>query len=210
MADSAPFTLSRATEADMEQITRLCWLSFPQFVRDILMGCPTEDDLPRSVKRFQEEMRGDHYAVWIKVVDNSTGKIAAASNWKIFPGATAPAETDEQPIPWLDDETREKARNVLNEMNEARRKANPGGFVHLHILFTDSEYRRRGAGDMMLQWGTDVADVLAVPGWVEASPEGNHLYRRHGFNDVANVPSGGTFMRREPKPIARAGGRVKT
>lgn len=127
-ADLAPFTLARANEADMAQITRLCWVSFPQFVRDLLMGCPTEDDIPRSVARFQEEMRSDHYAVWIKVVDNATGEIAAASHWKVFP-ATAPVEGDDEPLPWLDDETRKKARELLDEMRDARRQHNPEGYV---------------------------------------------------------------------------------
>lgn len=76
-------------------------------------------------------------------------------------------------------------------------------------MFTGEEYRRQGAGEMMMQWGTDVADVLAVPGWVEASTEGNLLYVRHGFREVGNAKSGGTFMRREPKAIGRVGGRVK-
>lgn len=82
-------------------------------------------------------------------------------------------------------------------------------YVDLHILFTDTDFRRQGAGDMMLQWGTDLADVLAVAGWVEASKDGTILYERHGFKVVGYQSSGGTFMRREPNPIARAGGRVK-
>lgn len=130
MAGQAPFTLSRATEADMPEVIRLCWLSFPQIVRDLLMGCPTEDDLPRSVARYQEEMRADAHALWIKVVDNDTGRIAAASHWRIFPGASAPAGADEDtPPPWLDDESRVKAQGILDEMTQARIKANPDGYV---------------------------------------------------------------------------------
>lgn len=125
-----PFTLSRATEADMPEVIRLCWLSFPQIVRDLLMGTPTEDDLPRSVARYQEEMRADPHATWIKVVDNATGRIAAASHWRIFPGASAPMGADEDtPPPWLDDESRTKAQGILDEMNEARKKVSPGGYV---------------------------------------------------------------------------------
>ncbi|KAL1852888.1 hypothetical protein Daus18300_011970 [Diaporthe australafricana] len=206
--DSAPFTLARATEADMAEVARLCWLSFPQFVRDLLMGCPTEDDLPRSAARFREEMRTDHYAVWVKVVDNATGKIAAASRWRVFPGATAP-DPAEEALPWLEGEAREKAQGLLDEMSDGRRQHNPEGYVHLHIMFTGEEHRRQGAGEMMMQWGTDAADALAVPGWVEASTEGNFLYARHGFKEVGKVKSGGTFMRREPKAIGRVGGRVK-
>lgn len=132
----APFTLSRATEADMPEVIRLCWLSFPQIVRDLLMGCPTEDDLPRSVARYQEEMRADPHATWVKVVDGATGRIAAASHWRIFPGASAPAGADEDtPPPWLDDESRVKAEGILGEMTEARVKANPEGYVREFFFF---------------------------------------------------------------------------
>lgn len=130
MADPAPFTLTRATEADMPEVIRLCWLSFPQIVRDLLMGCPTEDDLPRSVARYQEEVRSDPHATWVKVVDNASGRIAAASHWRIFPGASAPEGSDEDtPPPWLDDESRVKAQGILDEMTEARKKYNPDGYV---------------------------------------------------------------------------------
>lgn len=130
MADPAPFTLSRATEADMPEVIRLCWLSFPQVVRDLLMGASTEEDLPRSVAQYQKEMREDPHALWIKVVDNATGRIAAASHWRIFPGASAPPGADEDhPVPWLNDEDRVKAQKILDEMSEARLKSNPDGYV---------------------------------------------------------------------------------
>lgn len=94
------------------------------------MGTPTEAELPRSVARYQEEMRADPHAVWIKVVDNATGRIAAASHWRIFPGASAPPGADEDtPPPWLDDESRVKAEGILEEMNEARKKAMSDGYV---------------------------------------------------------------------------------
>lgn len=81
--------------------------------------------------------------------------------------------------------------------------------LDLHILFTDSDFRRQGAGDLMLKWGTDIADILGVAGWVEASKDGTILYERHGFKVVGYQSSGGTFMRREPIALTRTGGRAK-
>lgn len=54
----------------------------------------------------------------------------------------------------------------------------------------------------MLAWGTDLADRLQLPGWIEASPEGNFLYKQHGFYDFEAVDDpvlSGINMRREPK-----------
>lgn len=62
---------------------------------------------------------------------------------------------------------------------------------------------------MMLKWGTEIADLLGVAGWVEASKDGTILYERHGFKVVDYQSSGGTFMRREPNALTISGGRAK-
>lgn len=91
------------------------------------MGCLSEADVPKATAHFEEELRTYHHGVWIKVVDKATGRIAAASLWKIYPNAGAPA--DEKPMAWLEGELLEKAKNLIGTMNEWRRKANPGGHV---------------------------------------------------------------------------------
>lgn len=50
----------------------------------------------------------------------------------------------------------------------------------------------------MMQWGVDVADSLCLPGWIEASPEGNFLYRRYGFENYEEI-------RRDDELLGRAG-----
>lgn len=63
----------------------------------------------------------------------------------------------------------------------------------------------------MMQWGCDLADVLALPAWIEASSAGNALYQIYGFVDVDTPPGLGevTFMQREPKSMNREGGHIK-
>ena len=39
----------------------------------------------------------------------------------------------------------------------------------------------------MMQWGVDVADSFGLSGWIEASPEGNFLYKRFGFCDFEEI-----------------------
>jgi hypothetical protein len=63
-----------------------------------------------------------------------------------------------------------------------------------------------------VKWGTDLADRLLVPTWVEGSPEGHHLYEENGFVDVEYVNdkvgkwvSEYTVMKREPKTSFEAG-----
>ncbi|KAH9884420.1 acyl-CoA N-acyltransferase [Xylariomycetidae sp. FL2044] len=195
-----PFALSRATPDDMPEITRLEYVCFPPIVRELFMGCQTEDDLPRLSARHARLMATDRHDVWIKVVETRTRRIIAASNWKVYPNG-APSSAGDTAPEWLRDEDRERAARMLGAMNEARRAANPGGFVYLHTCFTDPEYQRRGAGSMMMQWGCDLADQLFLPAWIEASPEGNALYRKYGFYDLEPARGGlqGTNMRRDAR-----------
>ena len=58
---------------------------------------------------------------------------------------------------------------------------------------------------MMLQWGCDLADLLFLPSWVEASPTGNLLYRKYGYRDVDVKKGGdmaGSLMKREAKALS--------
>jgi hypothetical protein len=65
---------------------------------------------------------------------------------------------------------------------------------------------------MMMQWGCDLADQLSLPGWVEASIEGQGLYRTFGFEvyEILKEENGdlpGCNMKRQPKLSATGGGK---
>lgn len=49
-----------------------------------------------------------------------------------------------------------------------------------------------------MQWGVEVADFLCLPGWIEASPEGNFLYKRFGFYECEEI-------RRDDELLGRRG-----
>lgn len=62
---------------------------------------------------------------------------------------------------------------------------------------------------MMMKWGCGLADQLFLPGWIEASPEGNYLYTQHGFYDLEMAAGGlsGTNMRRDIRKSVITGGK---
>lgn len=61
----------------------------------------------------------------------------------------------------------------------------------------------------MMKWGCDVADLLGLAGWVEASEEGNFLYKAHGFYEHSKIEGElpGTNMKRDPKAWTITGGK---
>ncbi|RMZ11072.1 hypothetical protein D0864_01093 [Hortaea werneckii] len=220
------FCLSRLEPSeDMLQLVQVAYDCFPPMVREMFMGCKSEADLPRLAQHYLKEIREDPFTVWLKVVDRASGKIVAGSQWKVFP-SFSPASADDKPAEWLEGEDLTKATQILEKMNAARRAANSKGYVRescslaqmwirltlvlthdslidLHICFTHPNYRRKGAGGMMMNWGCNVADALMLPSWIEASPEGNFLYKNHGFYDYERIYDGefgdSSNMRREPR-----------
>lgn len=43
---------------------------------------------------------------------------------------------------------------------------------------------RRGAGQLLLKWGIDLAKEHGIPVYLESSPGGHELYLRNGFKDM--------------------------
>lgn len=52
------------------------------------------------------------------------------------------------------------------------------------MLVTDPEHHRRGAGALLVNWGTQQADKAQLPSFLEASPVGKPLYARLGFEEI--------------------------
>ncbi len=59
--------------------------------------------------------------------------------------------------------------------------------VHLWLLTTHPDFRRRGAGSMLCRWGMAVAEQQGRPVTVLASPLGRQLYERLGFDFLGDV-----------------------
>lgn len=56
--------------------------------------------------------------------------------------------------------------------------------LDLKFVHTDPKHQRRGAGRMMMDWGTKEADDKGLTSYVQASPEGRGLYAKYGFQLV--------------------------
>lgn len=51
----------------------------------------------------------------------------------------------------------------------------------LSVIFTHPDYRRQGAGDMIMEWGVKKADELGFEMWLDSTSNGIPFYRKHGF-----------------------------
>ena len=63
----------------------------------------------------------------------------------------------------------------------------------LYVLYVHPDYRRRGAGNLFMEWGTRKADELGLNSYIEASEMGKMLYLKHGFEVVSQGKIHGTI-----------------
>ena len=56
-------------------------------------------------------------------------------------------------------------------------------------IFTHHLHRRRGAGSLIVKWGTERADKMGLESFVDATNLGAELHKRHGFvaTDVFDI-----------------------
>ncbi|KAL8855018.1 MAG: hypothetical protein Q9221_000215 [Calogaya cf. arnoldii] len=136
-----------------------------------------------GAERFQDMYRTDPNTTFLKVTDMDTGEMIAQAKWNIYNG-TMPEEVELDGDYWVDAEEKDYARYLFRQYQGPRRiaiKKSGGHLVSLDILTVDPHYQRRGAGRMLLQWGTAVADRLGIEAVVEATGQGLGLYQSEGF-----------------------------
>ncbi|KAL8766853.1 MAG: hypothetical protein Q9209_006511 [Squamulea sp. 1 TL-2023] len=80
----------------------------------------------------------------------------------------------------------------------------------LHILIVSPAYQRKGLGTMLIREGLAAADRDKVRTYVEASPKGLGLYKKHGWKEVDEIvidmrPHGGTGIATEKCLIREPG-----
>lgn len=73
----------------------------------------------------------------------------------------------------------------LADMHEAIMAGRPHWY--LEMIVTRSKYQGLGAGRMLMEWGVERADENGAECYLDATPEGKHLYERFGFKTQASL-----------------------
>ncbi|KAF4546641.1 Acyl-CoA N-acyltransferase [Lasiodiplodia theobromae] len=187
--------LSRATEADIDAFIDPIYAAFEGVdIRTMFFGHDTPASRESTKARIAGWMREGNQNVWLKVVEQETGRIVSGSWWMIYPHWTPnPDITPETAaaavsLDFLEGDDRTMTEDLMRDW-VARRVRHMYGHPHilLALLFTAPDAQRLGAGSMQVQWGTALADQLLVPWYVEATPAGHRLYAANGAADVEKV-----------------------
>ncbi|KAF4624454.1 hypothetical protein G7Y89_g13717 [Cudoniella acicularis] len=108
----------------------------------------------------------DPCTTFLKVTDTDTGLMIASAKWNVY-NQTIPPEWELDGDFWDTEEDKEYA-NLLS----------------LDLLTVDPKYQRQGAGRLLVQWGTTLADKLGFTAVVESTEYGRGLYESEGFKFI--------------------------
>ncbi|PQE19635.1 gnat family protein [Rutstroemia sp. NJR-2017a WRK4] len=185
-----PLQLLPCTDADMARTFAILSDAFGHehpYIEAAFPAHETPAGRAAGGERMLAIKNSDPTATFLKVVDTKTGEMIAQAKWNIFKD-NIPPELDLDGDFWGDDlEEKEYAQHLCREYLIPRRKAireSGGNLVSLDLLTVDPKHQRRGAGRMLVQWGTKKADELGFTAVVEASDYGRDLYESEGFQEI--------------------------
>ncbi|CAO2649612.1 Nn.00g069970.m01.CDS01 [Neocucurbitaria sp. VM-36] len=176
-------------EVSDEDIPRACEIELLAYKGGPLSAIVAPGPFPpdaqqQRINQVIDMRKDDPTAVYIQAFDEETGKMIAFAKWHIYETSEAASRPSK---PQEFGAGRNKEACMLLYGGVAKRKEElMGGKPHLylHMLQTDPEFQGRGAGGMLIDWGTKKADELGLPVYLESSAKGYHFYKKRGFEDI--------------------------
>ncbi|KAI1424923.1 acyl-CoA N-acyltransferase [Xylaria sp. FL1777] len=153
-----------------------------------------EAAIEEAAARLKLWHTSDPSSRWQKVVDTETGKVVGGAAWNIY--TTNPFEElhelHDMEVTWYPGDTsRTYVEKALENYGMPRYRAAQRPHLYLFNIFTHPEYRRRGVGQQIMDWGMKQADALELELFLDATPHGKPLYEKNGFicieENVTNV-----------------------
>ncbi|KAL8723887.1 MAG: hypothetical protein Q9181_007107 [Wetmoreana brouardii] len=168
-----------------------------------------EDQFGYYTRFYRKHFAEKHLTgtVFHKAIDTDTGKIVAYAKWRYAIKLTPEQRAEKEKL----DTTRvyPKGTNeglyneLFSQLDKLRKKyCDEEKDYFMHILIVDPAYQRKGLGSMLLREGLAAADHDNARCYIEASPKGLGLYKKHGWKECDDIvidmrEFGGTSIRSE-------------
>ncbi|KAK4902318.1 hypothetical protein LTR27_001222 [Elasticomyces elasticus] len=147
--------------------------------------------IEESMATVYNDLNNKPWVHHLKVVDRSApNEVMAYAKWEIYPDRRP--DLDKLGEPMDPDDASVDDFGLLRQAAHdyfCRRNGEMGKRPHmlLALLVTSSQYRRQGAGSLLVQWGTVKSDETGLPAYLQASEQGRRLYSHHGFAELDKV-----------------------
>ncbi|KAJ6111518.1 hypothetical protein N7523_007579 [Penicillium sp. IBT 18751x] len=192
VAEESPLVLERATQEDVPALTTLWYEAFTDpAARHIWPDTPGVRQWWDDANR--EDMSERPFQHYVKVIDpkskdaNGRPRIVAYAKWDL----SMPDERGRRFPPWHEDMDKQDCDDFVAKLEGNRQRCfGDTKNYYLDMLGTHPDYRKRGAGSMLVKYGCDLADEHGVGAYVDASKAGAPLYAKFGFVDESGPDSG--------------------
>ena len=189
-------------EEDFAAYPEIIWLAFKDDLMQVLYpnGYSSKDRALEVKKAIAKQRARGDTSVWMKTIDTDipkdgpTRQIVGLSHWQFYPHARSASELDAKEKEYDSEEqpaglNQAFAEEYFGQIARLKREILGGKpYILLHMLATRPDYHRRGIGATHLRWGSEQADEMGLPLYLEASPKGRPLYERYGYEKVADLP----------------------
>ncbi|KAB8300518.1 hypothetical protein EYC80_000680 [Monilinia laxa] len=117
---------------------------------------------------------------WLQVKEGD--KVISGAEWIIH--ETNPFSEPQPTVKgtwWPEGPLKTISDHILELFFEGRPSVMNRPHLLINYFFVDPEHRRRGAGNLMMEWGCKIADKMGLETFVESTDDGRELYKAHGF-----------------------------
>ncbi|OOQ83688.1 hypothetical protein PEBR_36034 [Penicillium brasilianum] len=185
MATAGTLKLEPATLEDAPAIAELWFAAFTDpDMRHLFPDTPGFRQW--WIKANHDDMINKPFQKYLKVVDTEATdeqgrpRMVAYAKWDL----STLSDRGRRYPPWHEDQPADECEAFFSGIDQNRIRI-MGDLKHyyLDMLGTHPDYRKRGAGSMLVQWGCDLADREGVAAYLDASKAGAPLYEKFGFVD---------------------------
>lgn len=139
--------------------------------------------------RQRERFLNDETATFIKVVDTSNNcDIISLARWHFYSHGYRFKDHGHWEVAISHDQGDFQLHNTILTSRDRHRETwilpNDAPCWILTHLVTRQSQRRRGAAQLLLQWGLDKSDETGAPAYLESGVMGVELYKSMGFQEV--------------------------
>ena len=178
-----------ATKADIDRIVEIQFEAFEgdPYQEALFPGDQKSEDVRRRAsERTLQYFNSDPTARWLICKDKNSDTPVGFAIWNVYDHERPESEWRKEPeVDWCTGRKKEIAFNFLSTNTRLRQRIWAGKpYVLLNLLCIDPKSQRQGAGTLLVEWGTALAESLGLSAYLEASPAGYHLYRKLGFRQV--------------------------
>jgi len=190
------FHVAEATETDVPRLMEIQFLAFDYEPADkMINGGDTPENRVKAGGRLLNQMRIDPFLHTIKCVHTDpitkTETIVGFCQWHVYDRIRTKEEWMKEhemfACDWLPEPQRSWARASMLPLFTGRRRMEGRPYALLMYMCVHPDWQRRGAGKMLMRWGSDRTDELGIPAYLEASPYGVPLYKSCGYEDFEPI-----------------------